>query len=80
MNILTENERNIKNLEKYFYDYGCRLAAEAFANYLQTLDGELMKNRDKELLRHKGHRKTCIKTLMGEVEYSRAVYQVMDSE
>ena len=80
MNILTENEINIKSLEKYFYDCGCRLAAEAFANYLQTLDGELMKNRDKELLRHKGHRKTCIKTPMGEVEYSRAVYQVMDNE
>lgn len=80
MNILTENEINIKSLEKYFYDCGCRLAAEAFANYLQSLDGELMKSRDKELLRHKGHRKTCIKTLMGEVEYSRAVYQVMDNE
>lgn len=78
MNILTENEINIKSLEKYFYDCGCRLAAEAFANYLQALDQELMKNRDKEVLRHKGHRKTCIKTLMGEVDYSRAVYQVMD--
>lgn len=80
MNILTENEINIKSLEKEFYDYACRLAAKAFANYLQALDKELMKSRDKELLRHKGHRKTCIKTLMGEVEYSRAVYQVMDNE
>ena len=78
MNILTENEINIKSLEKNFYDCGCKLAAEALANYLQTLDRELMKVRDKALLRHKGHRKTCIKTLMGEVEYSRAVYQVMD--
>ena len=80
MNILTENEINIKSLEKYFYDCGCKLAAEAFANYLEALDQELMKSRDKGLLRHKGHRKTCIKTLMGEVEYSRAVYQVMDNE
>ena len=80
MNILTENEINIKSLEKYFYDCGCKLAAEAFANYLEALDQEFMKSRDKGLLRHKGHRKTCIKTLMGEVEYSRAVYQVMDNE
>lgn len=80
MNILTENEINIKSLEKYFYDCGCRLAAEAFANYLESLDQELMKSRDKELLRNKGHRKTCIKTLMGEVEYSRTVYQVMDNK
>lgn len=79
MNILTENEINIKSLEKNFYEYGCKLAAEALANYLQTLDRNLMKVRDKALLRHKGHRKTCIKTLMGEVEYSRAVYQVMDN-
>lgn len=79
MNILTEKEINIKSLEKYFYDYACKLAAEAFKNCLQELDVELMKSRDKELLRHKGYRKTCIKTLMGEVEYSRAVYQVMNS-
>ena len=32
MNILTENEINIKSLEKNFYDCGCKLAAEAFAN------------------------------------------------
>lgn len=80
MNILTEKEINIKSLEKKFYDLGCKLAAEAFKEYLQTLDEELMESRDKELLRHKGHRKTCIKTLMGEVEYSRAVYQVMNNE
>ena len=80
MNILTENEINIKSLEKEIYDYACRLAAKTFANYLESLDQELMKSRDKELLRHKGYRKTCIKTLMGEVEYSRTVYQVMDNE
>lgn len=80
MNILTEKEINIKSLEKEIYDYACKLAAKAFSNYLEALDQELMKSRDKGLLRHKGHRKTCIKTLMGEVEYSRAVYQVMDSE
>ena len=80
MNILTENEINIKSLEKEIYDYACKLAAKAFSNFLEVLDQELMKSRDKVLLRHKGHRKTCIKTLMGEVEYSRAVYQVMDNE
>lgn len=80
MNILTENKENIKTLEKNFYDYACKLAAEAFKNWLQELDAELMKSRNKKILRHKGHRKTCIKTLMGEVEYSRAVYQVMDNE
>ena len=80
MNILTENEINIKSLEKEIYDYACKLAAKAFSNFLEALDFELMKNRDKGLFRNKGTRKTCIKTLMGEVEYSRTVYQVMDNE
>lgn len=44
---------------------------------LQEIDQWLMKTRDKAVYHHKGHRKTCIKTLMGEVEYSRAVYEVM---
>lgn len=78
MDILTEKIINIKSLEKEIYDYACRIAAEAFASWLQAVDYELMKSRDKTVLRHKGHRKTCIKTLMGEVEYSRAVYQIMD--
>ena len=69
MNILTENEINIKSLEKEIYDYACKLAAKAFSNFLEALDFELMKNRDKGLFRNKGTRKTCIKTLMGEVEY-----------
>ena len=52
MNILTEKEINIKSLEKKIYDYACRLAAEAFAEYLEILDRALMESRDKELLRH----------------------------
>ena len=56
MNILTENETNIKSLEKYFYDYACKLAAEAFKNCLQELDEELMNSRDKNIFRHKGYR------------------------
>lgn len=45
---------------------------------LQGIDRRLMKTRDKKVYRHIGHRKTCLKTLMGEVEYSRAIYEVMD--
>lgn len=39
------------------------------------LDEELCKNRNKAELRHKGARKTSIKTLMGEVPLSRALYK-----
>jgi len=40
----------------------------------------LSNSRDKAIYRHKGHRKTCIKTLMGEVEFSRGVYEINDDE
>ena len=40
MNILTENEINIKSLEKEIYDYACKLAAKAFSNFLEVLDQE----------------------------------------
>ena len=42
---------------------------------LEIRDMQLMAERDSERYRSKGLRKTCIKTLMGEVEYERRVYQ-----
>ncbi len=76
--ILHENGFNFKSFEKKVFDCGCKVAAEYMKECLQELDRQLMKSRDKSILRHKGHRKTCIKTLMGEVEYSRAVYEITD--
>jgi hypothetical protein len=43
--------------------------------FLEKLDKELCKNRNKAELRHKGTRKTSIKTLMGEVPLSRVLYK-----
>lgn len=77
-NILQEKEVNFKDLERKIYEYGCKTASELLKECLQQLDGQLMNERDKSKYRHKGHRKTCIKTLMGEVEYSRAVYEITD--
>ena len=77
-NILQESDINFKSLERNIFKYGCEVACEEMKNLLQGIDRLLMKTRDKATYRHKGHRKTCIKTLMGEVEYSRAVYEVMD--
>ena len=78
INILQENEINFKSLERNIFKYGCEVACEELKELLQNIDRWLMKTRDKAIYRHKGHRKTCIKTLMGVVEYSRAVYEVMD--
>ncbi len=80
MDIVTENRLNFKDIEKGFFKFGCSVACEALKEQLHALDQMLMKNRDKAVFRHKGHRKTCIKTLMGEVEYSRAIYQVVSDD
>ena len=42
---------------------------------LENYDKELAQSRDKKLYRGKGKRKTSIKTVYEEVEYSRTVYQ-----
>ncbi len=42
---------------------------------LVRIDDEIAKFRDRGIYRHKGKRKTTIKTLMGEVEFERAVYK-----
>lgn len=42
---------------------------------LECYDKELAESRDKSFYRGKGKRKTTIKTVYGEVEYSRNVYQ-----
>ena len=51
-----------------------RARCEIVRQALEGLDAELMKKRDKQRFRSKGPRKTCIKTIMGEVEYQRQVY------
>ena len=40
-----------------------------------NFDTELAESRDKKHYRGKGKRKTCIKTVYGEVEYKRTVYR-----
>jgi len=47
---------------------------------LESYDGHLLETRNKRELRCKGTRQTTIKTVMGEVEYSRNVYHTKDEE
>lgn len=42
---------------------------------LESYDAKLTEERDKSLYRDKGKRSTTIKTVYGEVSYSRKVYQ-----
>jgi hypothetical protein len=75
MNSLVENKITFKEIERSFFEIGCEVAKTLMAEFLVRLDKELCKNRNKAELRHKGTRKTSIKTLMGEVPLSRVLYK-----
>lgn len=77
--IVLKNEVTFNELEREIYEYGCEVARQLMVQVLKTLDNQLAKDRDTKAYRDKGKRKTSIKTLMGEVEYSRRIYQC-DSE
>lgn len=77
--IVLKNEVTFNELEREIYEYGCEVARQLMVQVLKALDNHLAKERDKKKYRDKGKRKTSIKTLMGEVEYSRRVYEC-DSE
>ena len=45
---------------------------------LSELDNNILEKRDKKAYRVKGFKRTCIKTIMGDVEYDRRVYKYID--
>ena len=73
--IVEERLVSFKELEKKIYCYVCELGREITQIILERYDKELMEGRDSAQYRHKGARKTTIKTVYGEVEYSRRIYQ-----
>lgn len=72
---LNDKYINFKELEKIIYKHACDLGCELMKEVLEKLDDKLMKERDTEKYRNKGLKKTCLRTIMGNVEYSRRIYQ-----
>lgn len=73
--IVLGNEINFNQLERKIFEYGCQIAREVMRQMLTVLDDHLAKERNNKIYRDKGKRKTSMKTLMGEVEFSRRVYK-----
>lgn len=73
--IVKETPVSFKTLEQKIYEYVCELGREITRNVLENYDKELFVSRDTKQFRDKGKRKTSIKTVYGEVEYSRRVYR-----
>ena len=78
--ILAENLVSFKELEKKIFAYVCELGREITRIMLESYDKELAEGRDKKIYRDKGTRDTSIKTVYGEVSYSRRVYRTESEE
>ena len=76
--ILTGNGTDFNLLEKEIYRIVCELGRKIIAAVLAEWDDELRQERDNDVYRHKGSRQGTIKTIMGEVIYKRAVYEVWE--
>ena len=74
--MLNENGLTFKDFEEKTFKMICKLGQEYTRDFLERYDTYLMDNRDKEAYRNKGKKKTTIKTVYGEVEYERRIYQV----
>ncbi len=75
--IVEEKLVSFKELEQKIFEYVCELGREITRIILESYDDELAASRDTKQYRDKGKRKTAIKTVYGEVEYSRRVYQTV---
>lgn len=74
------NNIEFKDLEIKIFKLVCDFGCEIIKQILEIQDKEMMKTRDKKIYRHKGYRKNTIKTVMGEVEYKRAMYKKDDNK
>ena len=73
--IVKEKKISFKTLEKKIFEEACKLASEHTKIILENYDDILSKERDTSKYRNKGKRKTSIRTVYGDVEYERRVYQ-----
>ena len=73
--MITEKTITFKELEKKIYKEICNAGCQALAAFLEEYDKELRDKRDKTVYCNKGRRATTIKTVMGEVTFSRTLYR-----
>lgn len=66
--------KNFRGLVKEIYHIALGIGRQLLKTALEQLDDELLAERDHKRYRCKGYQKTCIKTIMGAVEYKRRVY------
>ena len=75
---LPNSTLDITTLEKEIYQYCCAIGRDMLKSILTQIDDRLMHERDRSAYRHKGKRRATLKTVMGEVEFDRALYRYTD--
>jgi len=65
-----------RSVQKMCNELGCAVLKST----LEQWDAELAASRDRSEYRHKGKRKKAIKTVLGEVEYERSVYETRSED
>ena len=69
-----DNITSFSDLAKEVLQYAHAFGREMLRSLLEERDEELRETRDTSRYVNKGKRKTCLKTLLGNVEYKRTVY------
>lgn len=78
--IIKENGITFKELEKNIFQWICEIGRNYTQELLEKYDDYLKNSRDKSVYRHKGLKRTAIKTVYGEVVYSRIIYEVKNED
>lgn len=74
------NRATFSEIEKEVFKFAMLYGQELLRLVLNVVDKQLAAERDVKKYRDKGYRKTVIKTLLGEIEFSRKVYRDTSSE
>lgn len=77
---ITEKRIEFKSLEEKVFAYVCKCGCEIIKELLEDYDEEIRVSRNKKEYRSKGKRKRTIKTVIGEVEFERNVYETITKE
>ena len=76
--IITSKEIKFNDLEKKVFKFVCFFGCLIIKIMLEAYDRKIMENRDKKKYRHKGLRETSVNTVMGEIKYKRAMYEIQE--
>ncbi len=75
---ISEYAVEFNRIEAEIFRACCKQGREALKAVLEAWDTKLAESRERSKYRHKGYRKTTIKTIRGEMEYRRSIYEVRE--